>query len=191
VRPRALLALAVLAATQLAVPLAGVVVQERTLALGTTWRFRTGPVDPYDAFRGRYVALSFPLARDVRGLPPDAEAGDKVWGVLGQDEDGFARFERFERRRPDDVDAVRARVVYAGPDGQGSLELPFSAYYLPEELAPAADRAYAEATRRPGGGTAWVTVKVRHGHAALEDLWLDGRSIRDVLTDAPEPHSRP
>ena len=37
--------------------------REITLKSGKQFKFRTAPVDPYDAFRGRYVALT--LEEDI------------------------------------------------------------------------------------------------------------------------------
>ena len=53
------LLLALAFATQLAVPAGMIVRRELALQRGVALRFRTAPVDPYDAFRGRYVALAF------------------------------------------------------------------------------------------------------------------------------------
>ena len=45
-------------AVQIAVPVYMIVNREKTLVLGKQFKFHTVPVDPYDAFRGRYVALA-------------------------------------------------------------------------------------------------------------------------------------
>lgn len=51
--------LVVLAAAQLAVPASMIVQRETVLTQGRVYKFKTAPVDPVDAFRGRYVALRF------------------------------------------------------------------------------------------------------------------------------------
>ena len=43
---------------QLLIPIQMITSRERILDKGTLYKFRTRPVDPYDAFRGKYVALS-------------------------------------------------------------------------------------------------------------------------------------
>jgi hypothetical protein len=69
------------------------------------------------------------------------------------------------------------------------VALPFDRYYLPEDLAPAAEQAYRTlASREPGPTRAWVDVRVRDGHAVLEELYLDGVPVREVLAAAtPAP----
>ena len=43
---------------QLAVPCWMAYSMETVLLQGTPWRFKTAPVDPYDIFRGKFVALA-------------------------------------------------------------------------------------------------------------------------------------
>ena len=45
---------------QTAVPLSMIARREFTLRNGRVYKFKTAPVDPYDAFRGRFVALAVP-----------------------------------------------------------------------------------------------------------------------------------
>ena len=85
-----LLGFALVAAAQLAVPAWLIVERERTLRDGQVFKFKTRPIDPVDAFRGRYVWL---------GLEPDAvkvadvnawSHDQKAFAVLGTDTNGFA-----------------------------------------------------------------------------------------------------
>ena len=48
----------ILAIIQLSIPAYMSLSREINLGKGTLYKIRTGPVDPYDIFRGRYVALS-------------------------------------------------------------------------------------------------------------------------------------
>jgi len=50
---------------------------------------------------------------------------------------------------------------------------------MPEELAKEVDRSLWRRGQRP----AWVTVRVRAGAAVVEDLYVDGRPIREWLAD--------
>jgi uncharacterized membrane-anchored protein len=49
----------IFASLTLTAPLSRIWKYESALRRGKLHRFRTQPVDPYDAFRGRYVTLSF------------------------------------------------------------------------------------------------------------------------------------
>jgi uncharacterized membrane-anchored protein len=53
----ALMLFAVLSFFQLGMPVWMIANREMTLRDGKQFRFRVAPVDPYDAFRGRFVAL--------------------------------------------------------------------------------------------------------------------------------------
>ncbi|MGH8446703.1 MAG: GDYXXLXY domain-containing protein, partial [Solimonas sp.] len=75
-----LLALACL--LQWAVPATLAVQSEMTLRSGARYYFRTAPVDPADAFRGRYVALNFEGLRVT--VPPASglQSGDRAYVPL-------------------------------------------------------------------------------------------------------------
>lgn len=172
-----------LAVVQLAVPAAMIAGRERVLATGEVFRFRTAPVDPYDAFRGRYVALGFPDAEAVlpAGQKPPRR-GERVYVELERDDEGFARLGTFRRERPEAGPYLRLRVLWTADD-RVSLELPFDRYYLEEPLAPEAERLYRE---HSGGGdrrTAWVAVRVLDGRAAIEELYVGGVPIRDFVRE--------
>lgn len=61
------------------------------VATGMQYRFRTVSVDPYDAFRGRYVALGIDEGTVKLETASDFYRGQKVFAVVGKDEDGFAK----------------------------------------------------------------------------------------------------
>jgi hypothetical protein len=49
-----------------------------------------------------------------------------------------------------------------------------------EKNAPAAEQAYRENSRR-GQQNAFVTVRIRNGDAALEQLYIDDKPLPDYL----------
>jgi hypothetical protein len=57
---------------------------------------------------------------------------------------------------------------------------------MTEELAKEVDRSLWRRGRRP----AWVTVRVRNGTGVIEDLFVDGRPVREWLADGG-PESEP
>jgi uncharacterized membrane-anchored protein len=164
---------------QLTVPAALVIGHERTLAEGTSYKFRTRPVDPYDAFRGRYVALAF--EQDTAHVPQGVEVkrGRRVYVSVEGESQGFARLGDVHLEPPDGA-FLRARVVAPGPPGRVRLALPFDRYYLEEGAAPEADRLYRLHTRRQARD-AWVVVRIRDGHAAVEELYVGGEPIEEVV----------
>lgn len=199
-----LAAFAVTALAQLAVPAHLIRRQQTTLAHGTEYRFRTAPVDPADPFRGRYVALDFEAACADTGYEPHWPVQERKWFArLARDAEGYARIEGLSRERPAAGDYIQVRSRgWSCVNGQERLELPFNRYYLPEEMAPQAEAAYLASNRRaqaasqvqvPDGEPpehrvpAYATVRVRDGHAAFEELYLDGLPLREFLAREAAP----
>ncbi|HPT16580.1 MAG TPA: GDYXXLXY domain-containing protein, partial [Kiritimatiellia bacterium] len=102
-----LLSAFVLAAiAQLAVPAWMIRQHELTLREGQVFLFRTSPVDPIDAFRGRFVWLGLEPATVKPPKVNDWTRGQKAYAVLGTDTNGFATVLRLERDRPADEPAI-------------------------------------------------------------------------------------
>ena len=172
---------------QLTVPGWMIFRQEQMLRLGKEYKFQTAPVDPYDLFRGRYVALRF-TAESVKQKPGDTKfpSGTKVYVAVKTNEAGFAEVERVSPT-PLEGDNVFLTTVRWKNDKNLSLVFPFNRYYMEESRAPQAEQAYREANRRNSEQETWATVRLRHGNAALADLFIDGQPIRNYLRDHPKP----
>lgn len=164
---------AVVALLQLAAPGYTIWRQERTLAIGEAFKFRTEPVDPYDAFRGRFVALAFRDAypRTLANVKP--EVGKPVYTSLSVDGDGFAILDEASDAPPKGRPWLETRWTL-----DGRVVLPFDRYYLDEFKAAETERAYRESARQQ---QAWLLVRVLDGNWAIENLFIDGRPLRDAL----------
>lgn len=172
-----LLALAVI--LQLAVPVAMIARREHVLRAGQPFKFRTAPVDPADAFRGRYVALSL----DQRSVPVTADQlfsnGDRVFALLAEDADGFAHFTGLSRTQPVARPFLATRILYVS-DTNAFLNLPFDRFYMEEGEAPAAETAYWQHSRRTNQ-TAYIQVRIQNGFGVTENLFINDTPIRDFL----------
>ena len=189
-----------LCAAQLAIPLAMAYRYERTLREGTVYRFHTEPVDPVDAFRGRYVAIR------LRLVAPPQPAGDDRWGtayyvVLGQDAQGDAIVRALSKDRPQEGDWLHGTLgedVYeewsrppeeAPPERPPLLgtrvELPLDRYYMEEGKAPQADRAVGRLGAERPRMDVTARVRVRHGLGAIEGLDVNGVPIERWLATVP------
>ncbi|WP_424362631.1 GDYXXLXY domain-containing protein [Methylocystis parvus] len=164
---------------QLAAPASMIWKQERALAYGQPFRVRTAPVDPYDAFRGKYVALNFRegLPKLPSNFPPSFRG--KVYAPVIVGDDGFSRFGEAALAPPQSGPYLTLNVErgYPGQD----LRLPFDRYYMEEAKAPAAETAYTKATREKD---AYVVVRILDGDWAVENLYVGGKPIIDVLSEA-------
>jgi uncharacterized membrane-anchored protein len=155
---------------QLAVPGWMIYRQEQILQHGREFKFQTAPVDPYDAFRGRYVALQFAVVP-----PPDYNVQDKkVWMRFEVDENGFAKIKEVCKTPLVGDDVVMATRRY------GRLQFPFDRYYMEEMAAPKAETAYRD-NSRSRRQNAYATVRILSGHAAIEELYIENKPIREFL----------
>jgi len=189
--PRLVLApFLVWAMVQLAVPMGQIWKYEDILRTGVPYKFRTAPVDPYDAFRGRYVALNYadtvaPLGRGAT-LEPDAPAYVK----LRKDDAGFAQYSEISSEPPAEGDYVRVEYYYTEPGGprqtrNGRFRLPFDRFFMDESRAPQAEAAYRKHANRRGqaDASAYVVVRIKGGRGVIQDLYIQDKPIREFLDD--------
>lgn len=178
-----LLGFGVVVAAQLAVPASMIIGRERTLREGQVFKFRTQPVDPADAFRGRYVLLR--LEPGVVEVPRAEEwpYRRKAFAVLGTDTNGFAVVTRLERKQPAGEPAARVRTLWHERNDRLHINwIGLDRYYMTEEKAPAAEAAYWSHNTRTNRAC-HVAVRVRGGDAVIEDLFIDDQPIRDWLRE--------
>ena len=166
---------------QVGVPLSMIARREATLQHGEVFRFKTAPVDPYDAFRGRYVALNFEQGQLEVPAAEQYYRNEKVHALLEVDEDGFAKLVGVSRRRPAHAAYLTVRVMWATGGGKVQVRLPFNRYYMNEELAPEAESLYRSRNRRDDERTAYVAVRVQRGFGVLEELFVDGKPIGEAV----------
>jgi uncharacterized membrane-anchored protein len=138
---------------------------------------RTAPVDPEDAVRGRFLALQcaieeFPQATSTPWNNP-------VYVVLKEDADGFAAVDHLsnEPLRGDNVMPAQPMGWY---EGKQHILFPFRQYWVSEKIAPEAETAYRNNSTRKNQ-SAYVTVRVRAGDAALEQLYINNQPLADYL----------
>jgi uncharacterized membrane-anchored protein len=188
-----LILFATLALIQLAVPATMIVHHERLLRTGLRFRFLCAPFDPYDAFRGRYVALRFdqnhgPFAGG--GITRAPEYGTTVYALLEVDAKGFARVRSVTAERPRDGSPYCQAKAQFSPAGQAYLEWPFERYYMEEAKAPQAEQAYRTSMpRKPAKDQTpqtWASVRIKDGRAVLEELYIGDQPIREYLRTHPQ-----
>jgi uncharacterized membrane-anchored protein len=169
---------------QLAVPIAEIARHEHILQTGVPYKFRTAPVDPADAFRGRYVALAY----EGTAAPP-REGDNLSYGMpayvrLGMDEAGFARFVELSATPPKSGDYLLVESR-RGDDEETYFRLPFDRFYMEEAEAPRAEAAYRRHAGRSEGDTvtAYVLVRVKEGRGVIEELYIKDKPIREFLSE--------
>jgi len=174
---------AAMALLQLAAPASMIWSRERTLAQGEAFKFRTAPVDPYDAFRGRYVALR--IASNEAAWPQGASAsyGQTVYATIETGADGFAKFGLASLSPPKDKPYLKVKAGSANDKGGINLQLPFDRFFMEEGKAPVAEAAYRQHDRG-GEQDAYVILRVLDGAGVIENLFVGGKPIAAVASGA-------
>lgn len=171
------------AVAQVAVPVGQIWKHEDILRTGTPYKFRTAPVDPYDAFRGRYVALNY-----ADTVAPE-RSGDHLtyrqpaYVTLEKDAAGFARFTELSAQPPATGDYLRVQYAYReGTNQTARFTLPFDKFFMQETQAPRAERAYWEhGNRRGQTNHTYVVARIKAGRGVIEELYIQDTPIRQFL----------
>lgn len=171
----------VVALAQISVPASMIWKRQRTLREGRLWKFRTVPVDPVDAMRGRYLVLRFEAEEFPRAEP--VRYWETLYVRLKEDAHGFAVVDHVNETATGDDHTVRAENL-GYYEGKQRLRFSFDRFWVTEARAPAAEKAYAEHSRREKID-AYATVRVFADDAAIEELYIAGQPLRDYLRTHP------
>ncbi|HMG05344.1 MAG TPA: GDYXXLXY domain-containing protein [Chthoniobacterales bacterium] len=165
------------ALAQIGIPASMIWKRQHTLREGRLWKFRTAPVDPVDAMRGRYLSLRFEAEEFPSAKPISYR--DPVYAKLKEDADGFAVVDQVVETPTEGDDVVRAES-FGYYEGKAHLRFSFDRLWVTEANAPAAEKAYADHSRREKID-AYATVRVIAGDAGIEELYIAGQPLRDYL----------
>ena len=174
------------ALVQLALPAARIRQYEQTLREGKAFKFRTAPVDPYDAFRGRYVALRFEAGDAAWGEKEVAGHGQKIFALVETGPDGFARFTSASSHRPASGDFLEAKSSYSAGDNRVRVDVPFDRFYMAEKIAPDAERAYREHSANGRERDAYAIVRIRDGVGVIEQVFVGDKPLAAAAREAAQ-----
>lgn len=170
------------AAVQLAVPVSQIWKHEDILRTGWAYKFRTAPVDPYDAFRGRYVALGYAGTMTTVRSGETLQYRAPAYVVLREGADGFAEFGELAGAPPVTGDYLRVEYQW-GTATNAQFRLPFDKFFMEEGAAPQAEAAYRQIGNRRAQTNAptYVLVRVKDGRGVIENLFVAGQPIAAVV----------
>lgn len=173
-----LILFAIVAIFQLAQPLYMAWRWEDILQTGVSYRWKTAPVDPYDALRGRYIDLWFKENKGPVSNGENLKPGQTVYALLGIDSNGFAYVAGITSQKPADGDYVEVKAgYYLDNNGNMNVSLPFKRFYMREDLAPQAERAYGRNAAKEGS----VSVRIKNGMGVIEQLYIGDQTIEEYL----------
>jgi uncharacterized membrane-anchored protein len=167
-----------------AVPIYMIYRYENVLSHGQVYRFRVKPVDPFDAFRGKYVALSY--AEDTI-LPAKGDSfytyKDEVYLGVGRDKDGFAVLKSVNKKPPVNETYFKGEIGWAG-SGREMLHVkfPFDRFYINEPFAEEAEMAYIKASRN-AVEDCYAEVAIYKGHGVIKELYISHTPIVQYIKE--------
>jgi len=125
------------------------------LSTGETYKIEVGAIDPYDPFRGRYVAIR-PTLSDVR------------WGA-----------QSVQLIKNDD-DFVVAAHKTDETNAPGYVQnLTIDRYYMNEKTAPLVEEHQRRAAAE--GDLIYVVIKVKNGKYAIEGLYINDIAAEEYV----------
>lgn len=163
--------------------------QQKILKKGEVFRFRPQPVDPYDAFRGRYITLSFV---DQRIAYPNAQEvfnyDDKIYVQLEKDSLGYVYFSNPAFEKPEGLNYLKTSIWNIN-ENEILIAVPenLQVYYLNEKLAPLAEKRFMELTPTPADSNqvnVYLDARVLNGEVLIEELYFEGVPVAEYLKKA-------
>lgn len=189
-----LIAFILVVIAQLLVPIQMIRNQEDILTTGKILKFKTAPIDPYDAFRGKFIYLDFaddkiPVNDDTRKL----KYNDDIY-VIFRDSSGYALPLSASLSEPNSSSVyIKAKVNYVDSRAikinksinhrdklHVYIDYPFNRFYMNEHKAPEAEKAYNSANRNLKGNV-YAEVAIKNGVGVVRDVFIDGISIKDYV----------
>lgn len=182
------------AAAQIYVPAKMILGYQAILKEGVELKFRTFPVDPYDAFRGKFIVLSYRENSFKIEDEKNWRRGEKIYAVLARDSNEYVHVINVVKEKPDTGLYVRAKVGYVnsygsnfkGLENRVMIEYPFKRFYMEESKAKEAENAYGETFTVDPPDTsqvAYALINVKDGESVLKDVILNGRPILEIVNE--------
>ena len=162
---------------QLSFPLKMIFDRELILLRGETFLMKIEPIDPYDAFRGRYVSINYtnvtapiPWSMQQEHYKFDHD----LFIPLKKAANGESIYQEAREIRPSDTD-IYLRVTPEGPTVDYEtvwIDIPDKRYYMNEYKAPIADRIIKDA---------YAQIVVYKGQMVLKGILVDGMPIEKYI----------
>ncbi|MFV0320797.1 MAG: GDYXXLXY domain-containing protein [Alphaproteobacteria bacterium] len=166
------LVVAILALIQLGLLTKFIYTYENLAKNGTVYKFALMPVDPYDAFRGRYLSLRF---KDI-AKPNESQTSynETIYVELTADENGFAKIISVGKA----PDAMKSQNYVRATDRYSSVVWPFTRFYLQDEYARLTDQYLNEIIN---SHQVYATIAVKNGAGRILDIYVDDIPIIEFL----------
>ncbi len=175
----------ILAVIQIAIPVQMVIVRENILNKGKLYKIQVRPVDPYDIFRGRYVAINIE-GFDYNNIPVHKrnllKEGTEFYAILGINKNGYAYIKDISIDKPDE------EYLLMENDLNNRIKNPFDRFYMNQEIAPEAEKLYQEYSRDSinHDSKTYITVRIKEGKGTIEDLYINDKPFYQMINNLKE-----
>lgn len=175
-----LLLFALIVLAQLYVPFQMIFNQEDIIKTGTEFKFQTVPIDPYDAFRGKYITLFFKEREITANNAQKWIHNEAVFATIKTDKDGFAKISSISKTKPTDSSSyLKLKIGFTIDKNKIALDLPFNRFYMNENIASKAEKIYRDFAIKKNNKT-YALVAIKNGEAVIKDVRINEVSIRDL-----------
>ncbi|RDK84327.1 GDYXXLXY domain-containing protein [Marinirhabdus gelatinilytica] len=180
---------AVMVLAQWFVPGKMILDQERVLAEGTSYKFRTRPIDPSDPLRGKYITLSYEMnkAKWIGEAPVNWK--DNVYVYLKKDKNGFAQATQASNK------PLKTDQEYVVAQGYGvyndsiNFQLSFTRFYMEESKAYPAELAVQQAASDSLLDNCYGLVFIKNGSAVLENVFVNDTPIKEYVEEGQQKNA--
>jgi len=194
-KKRSLIILGILICIQLAIPFRMIHSRETILREGELFRFKTRPIDPTDPFQGKYVRLDYhndfiPCSETEK---PDLARKEPIYAFLETDTEGFTHFSGWSRTPPETGSYLKTRYLYEHSTYNAktkkrvykgfNIDIPFDRFYMDEAKAPRAEQIARDTSQTTN---CWAAVRIFEGKAVIEDVFAEGKSLRELAAKKDE-----
>lgn len=175
-----LLLFALVVIAQLYVPLQMIFNQEDIIKTGTEFKFQTAPIDPYDAFRGKYITLFFKEREITVKNVKKYISGETVFATIITTKNGFAKVSSISKSKPENTNSyLKLKIVFSLNDDKIAINFPFNRFYMNENTAPKAEKIYREFSIKKKNET-YALVAIKNGEAVIKDVRINEVSLIDL-----------
>lgn len=148
-----------------------------TAKYGEEVKFKVAPVDPYDIFRGKYVALNMnTMVKNPERVSLGKNA--KVYVVIKNDIDGFAEFDMLTTKKPKNVLYLEVYTDQESDAEMVRIKNPFKNFYMEEKYSEKAESAYRVNVNTK---EVYIKVNIHNGKGVIEDLYIDNERIENFI----------
>jgi len=146
---------------------------------GAELKIKIMPIDPYDAFRGKYIILNVNnvVKKQKNG---EIEEKTKLYITFKSIEGGFSELDLAYLTKPKDKLYIEAVAEESSSLSNPTIKIrtPFERFYIEERYSEAAERVYRENT---GEKEVYIKVKVLNGKSVIKDLYVNNIPIKEFI----------